>query len=264
MIQFIPPSTPPQLPGSVFRTFLQSLLLKNRGADRNVPHPGVSSSSVLVSTYTVILHFLSEGFELGDICGWLKSCKADVGFLHRGGEQSFPVSLFLKNDPLKTDISRLGGSYTHLSKLHPAIDYEMEVVRWDEGCMDDEETRVTHSTRQKPCCCSSYDSDFTRNLKDPAKYRAKGSRGHCSSIPERSAHVTAECSDGSLEDEITDKPGSSDQSEPEYGYRQVQHMKTVPKDIDMSTGALLEEELLDVLLWLYHVGLASNFKQVRR
>ncbi|XP_057749273.1 E3 ubiquitin-protein ligase RKP [Arachis stenosperma] len=261
VIQFIPPSTPPQLPGSVFRTFLQSLLLRNRGADRNVPPPGVSSNSVLVSTYSVILHFLSEGFELGDICGWLKGCKSDTGFLHRGGEQSFPVSLLVKNDPLKTDISRLGGSYSHLSKVHPVIDYEMEVVRWDEGCMDDEETRVTHSSRQKPCCCSSYDSDFSRNLKDPAKYRAKGSRGHCSSIPERSAHVTAECSEGSLEDEITDKSASSDQSEPEYGYRQMHHTKTVSKDIDMPTAALLEEELLDVLLWLYHVGLASNFKQ---
>ncbi|MCI09642.1 E3 ubiquitin-protein ligase RKP-like, partial [Trifolium medium] len=221
VIQFIPPTTPPQLPGAVFRTFLQNLLLKNRGAERNVPPPGVSSNTVLVSIYTVVLHFLSEGFALGDICGWLKSYKADVGFLHRGGQQSFPIQLFLKNDPHRTDISRLGGSYTHLSKLHSAIDHEREVVQWDEGCMDNEEIRVTHSTRQKPCCCSSYDAEFSRNLKVPAKYLAKGSRAHCSSIPERPAHVAAECSDGSLNDEITDKPSSSDQSEPEYGYRQV-------------------------------------------
>lgn len=263
MIQFIPPTNPPQLPGAVFRTFLQSLLLKNRGAQRNIPPPGVSSNSVLVSIYTVVLHFLSEGFALGDICGWLKTCKTDVGFLHRGGEQSFPVHLFLKNDPHRADISRLGGSYSHLSKLHPTIGHEMEVIQWDEGCMDSEETRVTHSTRQKPCCCSNYDSDFTRNFKVPAKYLAKGSRGHCSSIPERPAHVAAECSDGSLNDEITDKPSSSDQSEPEYGYRQVHHMKSVPKDTNMSTDTLQEEELLDALLWLYHVGLAPNFKQVR-
>ncbi|KAK7273452.1 hypothetical protein RIF29_14502 [Crotalaria pallida] len=119
----------------------------------------------------------------------------------------------------------LGGSYTHLSKLHPAIDHEMEVVLWDEGCMDSEENRVTHSTRQKPCCCSNYDSDYTRNLKVPAKFVAKGSRGHCSSIPDRHAHVASECSDDSLNDEITDKPSSSDQSEPEYGYRNMHHMK---------------------------------------
>lgn len=264
MIQFIPPTMPPQLPGAVFRTFLHSLLLKNRGADRNVPPPGVSNNSVLVSVYTVVLHFLSEGFGLGDICGWLKSCKSDgsdVGFLHKGGQQSFPVGLFLKNDPHMTDISRLGGSYTHLFKLHPANDHETEVVRWDEGCMDDVECRATHTSRQKPCCCSSYDADFTRTSK-AIKYLAKGSRGHCSSIPERPAHVTAECSDRSLDDEITDKPSTSDQSEPEYNYHHVHHMKSVLKESNISTAMLREEELLDVLLWLYHIGLTTNFKKV--
>ncbi|KAI5405191.1 E3 ubiquitin-protein ligase RKP isoform X1 [Lathyrus oleraceus] len=261
VIQFIPPMAPPQLPGAVFRTFLQNLLLKNRGAERNVPPPGVSSNSVFISIYTVVLHFLSEGFALGDICGWLKSYKSDVGFLHRGGQQSFPIHLFLRNDPHRTDISRLGGSYTHLSKLHSVIDHEREVVQWDEGCMDNEEIRVTHSTKQKPCCCSSYDSEFARSSKVPAKYLAKGSRGHCSSIPERPAHVTAECSDGSLNGEIADKPSSSDQSEPEYGYRQVHHLKSVPKDTDMCMDILQEEELLDALLWLYQFGLAPNFKQ---
>jgi len=146
VIQFIPPLTPPQLPGSVFRTFLQNLLLKNGGADRNVLPPGVSSNSVLVSLYTVILHFLSEGFGIRDICGWLKSCETidpSVGFLHRGGQQSFPLYLFLRNDPHRTDISRLGGSFSHLLKSNPANNEEAEVIWWDEGCMDDEETRVT-------------------------------------------------------------------------------------------------------------------------
>ncbi|KAJ7956899.1 E3 ubiquitin-protein ligase RKP [Quillaja saponaria] len=267
VIQFIPPTTPPQLPGAVFRTFLQNLLLKNRGADRNVPPPGVSSNSVLVSLYTVILHFLSEGFALGDVCDWLKSSKtigSDVGFLHRGGQQNFPIGLFLRNDPHRTDISRLGGSYSHLSKLHPTIDQEAEVIRWEEGCMDDEETRVTHSTRQKPCCCSSYDADLTRISKDPIKYKAKGSRGHCSSIPDRSTHVAAECSAGSLNDDMTDKPSSSDQSESEYGYLQVHPLKTVPKENNMSSATLREEELLDALLWLYNVGVAPNYKQASR
>ncbi|KAI9116940.1 hypothetical protein K1719_011939 [Acacia pycnantha] len=215
VIQFLPPTLPPQLPGAVFRAFLHSLLLKNRGADRNVPPPGVSNNSVLVSVYTVVLHFLSEGFGLGDICGWLKSCKSDgsdVGFLHK-------------------------------------------------GCMDDEECRVTHSSRQKPCCCSSDDADFTRISKYPIKYMAKGSRGHCSSIPERPVHVTAECSDRSLDDEITDKPSTSDQSEPEYNYRHVHHMKSVLMESNISTAMLREEELLDVLLWLYQIGLTTNFKQ---
>ncbi|XP_024023617.1 E3 ubiquitin-protein ligase RKP isoform X2 [Morus notabilis] len=263
VIQFIPPVTPPQLPGSVFRTFLQNLLLKNRGADRNVPPPGVSCNSVLVSLYTVLLHFLSEGFGMGDICDWLKRCEngRDVGFLHRGGEQSFPIALFLKNDPHRTDISRLGGSFNHLSKLHPVSDQDDEVVRWEEGCMDDEETRVTHLSSKKPCCCSSYDADFARSMKDPIRYTNKGSRSHCSSISERSAHVATECSAGSLNDEIADKPSSSDQSESEFDYRPVQHIWFVPRESNISSATLREEELLDVLLLLYHIGLAPNFKQ---
>ncbi|TXG60567.1 hypothetical protein EZV62_015140 [Acer yangbiense] len=264
VIQFIPPISPPQFLGSVFRTFIQNILLKNRGTDRNVPPPGVSSNSVIVSLYTVILHFLSEEFAMGDTCSWLKSSDidgCDVGFLHRGGQQSFPISLFLKNDPHRADISRLGGSFSHLSKLHPVYEQDAEVIRWEEGCMDDEETRVTHLTGQKPCCCSSYDADFTRSFKYPIRCTAKGSRGHCSAVPERSAHVAAECSAGSLNDEIADKPSTSDQSESDFGYCPVRHTRTVPSDSNTSAAILREEELLDALLLLYHIGLAPNFKQ---
>ncbi|KAM5577439.1 E3 ubiquitin-protein ligase RKP [Rosa sericea] len=263
VIQFIPPVTPPQLPGSVFRTFLQNLLLKNRGADRNLPPPGVSSNSVLVSLYTVILHFLSEGFGMGEICGWLKGSEKgrDVGFLHRGGHRSFPVGLFLRNDPHRNDNTRLGGSFSHLSKSHPVDDQEAEDIRWEEGCMDDEETRVTHLSTRKPCCCSSYDEDFTRISKNPIRYTAKGSRAHCSPMPERSSHVTTECSAGSLSDDIADKPSSSYQSESDFSYCPVQHTSFVPREGIMSSATLREEELLDVLLLLYHIGLAPNFKQ---
>ncbi|XP_077224077.1 E3 ubiquitin-protein ligase RKP [Tasmannia lanceolata] len=265
VIQFIPPVTPPQLPGSVFRTFLQNIILKNRGADRNPPPPGVSSNSVLVSLYTVILHFLSEGFAMEDICGWLKvpgtKTGLDEGFLHRGGQQSFPIGLFLRPDPHRTDISRLGGSFNHLLKSYPIDDRETDVVLWEEGCMDDEETKVTHSTRQRPCCCSISDVDFARNSKGPIRYIAKGSRGHCSPIPERSAHVVAECSSGSLNDEIVDKPSSSDQSESDFGYQPMQNLRILPSAGHLSSATLREEELLDAMLFLYHLGLAPNFKQ---
>ncbi|KAJ4847946.1 hypothetical protein Tsubulata_018544 [Turnera subulata] len=264
IIQFVPPSTPPQLPGSVFRTFLQNLLLKNRGADRNMPPPGVSSNSVLVSLYTVILHFLSEGFALREVCGWLKSCGTDghdVGFLHRGGEQSFSVDLFVKSDSHRSEISRLGGSFSHLVKSHPVYDQEAEVIRWEEGCMDDEENRVTHKTTHKPCCCSSYDAEVSKISKLSSRHMAKGSRVHCSPIPERSAHVASECSAGSLNDEIADKPSTSDQPESDFGYQLVRDIRTVPRDNDLSAAALREEELLDTLVLLYHISVAPNFKQ---
>ncbi|CAI0428813.1 unnamed protein product [Linum tenue] len=258
VIQFLPPSLPPQFPGSVFRTFLQNLLLKNRGADRNVPPPGVSSNSVLVSLYTVILHFLSEGFAMRDVGG---KNGHNIGFLHRGGDQSFPVELFLKNDSHRTDISRLGGSFSHLSKSHPVSDQEDEVIRWEEGCVDDEETRVTHNTIQKPCCCSCYDFEFSRTSKNSLRYAPRGSRVHCSPMGERSAHVAAECSTGSLNDEIVDKPSTSDQSEADFDYRPLQNLRIVPRECNMSCATLREEELLDTLLLLYHIGVAPNFKQ---
>nr|GMC63097.1 E3 ubiquitin-protein ligase RKP [Ipomoea batatas] len=264
VMQFIPPTSPPQLPGSVFRTFLQNLLLKNRGADRNLPPTGVSSNSVLVSLFTVILHFLSEGFAIGDICGWIKGCgDTGVGYLHKGGQQSFPVGLFLKNDPHRVDIPRLGGSYVHLTKSHPINgDQDEEVVRWEEGCTDDEEARVTHLSKNKPCCCSTYVTDFPRSSKDPVRHVPKGSRGpHCSSIPERSSHLAAECSAGSLNDEIPDKPSTSDQPVSEFGFRPMQQMRIVSRENNLSSATLKEEELLDAMLLLYHLGLAPNFKQ---
>lgn len=247
----------------MFRAFVQNLLLRNRGADRDMPPPGVSSNSVLVSLYTVILHFLSEGFAVRDVCGWLRSSETNgVGFLHRGGEQSFPIELFLKADSLRSGISRLGGSFSHLKKSHPVHDQEAEVIRWEEGCMDDETTRFTHRTSQKPCCCSTYDIELSKISKMSLRSATKGSRAHCSPITERSAHVAAECSTGSLNDEITDKPSTSDQSESEFGYHPVRDVKMLPRDNSMCFAALREEELLDTLLLLYHIGVTPNFKQV--
>ncbi|KAF2284178.1 hypothetical protein GH714_019796 [Hevea brasiliensis] len=200
-----------------------------------------------------------------DIGGWLKSCETknhNVGFLHRGGEHSFPVDLFLKNDSYQTDISRLGGSFSHLSKSHPVHDQEVEVVRWEEGCTDDEETRVTHKTTQKPCCCSSYDVELSKISKHPIRYTAKASRVHCTPIPERSAHVAAECSAGSLNDEIADKPSTSDHSESEFGYCPIWDMRIVPRESDITSATLREEELLDTLLLLYHIGIILHVSSV--
>ncbi|KAL5703827.1 RING-type E3 ubiquitin transferase [Ranunculus cassubicifolius] len=265
VIQFIPPIAPPQLPGSVFRTFLQNLLLKNRDADHSLAPSGVSSNSVVVSLYTVILHFLSEGFGMTDMCEWMKDPRKkagfDVGFLHKGGQQSFPVSLFLKNDPHKSDISRLGGTFAHLLKSHPVDDEEREVFLWEEGCVDNEEEQVTHSSPQKPCCCDYFDSEFASVSNDQIRHRSKGSRGHGSCIPERSAHVSAECSTGSLSGEIVDKPSSSDQEESEFGYRPVQHLRSVTTVSHVTSATLIQEELLDAMLLLYQSGLAPNFKQ---
>ncbi|XP_010526636.1 PREDICTED: E3 ubiquitin-protein ligase RKP [Tarenaya hassleriana] len=258
VIQFIPPVSPPQLPGSVFRRFLQNLLLKNRGADRTLAPHGVTRNSVLVSLFAVILHFLSEGFNM------LKGSKAnhqDAGFLHRGGQHKFPLTLFLRNDPHRADIARLGGSFNHLSKSYPTNGQEEEVIRWEEDCSDDEDNRVTHATKKKPCCCLTYDADLTRTLKERVKNAVKSSHGQCSSMPESSSHVSAECSTETFSEEIADKPSSSDHSESEFGYRPLRFISITPQENRISSATLSEEELLDALLLLYHIGVAPNFKQ---
>ena len=63
---------------------------------------------------------------------------------------------------------------------------------------------------------------------------AKGSRGHCNSIPERSAHVATECSSGSLSYEIVDKPNTCDPFDSEFDYRPVQQVRIVLKGTNIS------------------------------
>ncbi|KAL6992207.1 RING-type E3 ubiquitin transferase [Sarracenia purpurea var. burkii] len=66
---------------------------------------------------------------------------------------------------------------------------------------------------------------------------------------------------GSLNDEIADKPSTSDRPESEFSYRPVQQMRVVSMESNVSSAMLKEEELLDAMLLLYHLGLAPNFKR---
>ncbi|XP_020257334.1 E3 ubiquitin-protein ligase RKP isoform X2 [Asparagus officinalis] len=266
VVHFIPPVTPPQLPGSVFRNFLQTFILKVRGADHKMSSSGLSSNTALVSLYTVILHFLSEGFpmdgisELGEGAG--ESAASAVGFLHRGGKRSFPVGLFLNGDPQRTWISRIGGSVNHLCKFHPIVDKELEDVQWDEGCMDDnDDAKVTHSTVQKPCCCSVSEMDTVRSSKANVRSSSRSLKGPSSSISERSANVAAECPTRTLSEEIEDKPSSSDRSEVDFEYYSLHHLGNAPLTSQLSSDILRKEELLDFMLLLYHLGVAPNFRQ---
>ena len=122
LINFSPSSRPSQSVGSVFTNFLQHLVWKNRGADRNMPPPGVSSYSVLFSTYTILLHFLFEGLWYRWYV-WIDQ-GAKIESRHSGRissprvtKQSFPVGLFLKANSHHIGFSRLGGVFTHLLKI---------------------------------------------------------------------------------------------------------------------------------------------------
>ncbi|KXZ52881.1 hypothetical protein GPECTOR_8g261 [Gonium pectorale] len=84
--------------------FLRYLVHKNRGATRDVPPPGLSDSTVLISTYFVLVRMLRVALPLVD---------------------SFPAaSLFVKT-AIKADLEpvnslvRLGGIVTHLCRESP-------------------------------------------------------------------------------------------------------------------------------------------------
>ncbi|PKA56782.1 E3 ubiquitin-protein ligase RKP [Apostasia shenzhenica] len=262
VVRFIPPTSPSQLPGSLFRTFLHNFILKVSGADRKMAPSDSSNNASLVSLYTVLLHFLSEGFAMDSIyCLLGSSTKAEGGeaFLHRGGKRNFPVGLFLNSDPHRNFIPRVGGSVNHLLKSHPVCDEK--VVWWDEGCMDnDDDSWITHSTRQKPCCCfSTSDVGSFRTARDNVRYLARTSKGMFTPIPDRS--FTAECTAGSLSNVIVGKPSSSDRSEEEFGCEPLQHMGNEPVACELTLDVLREEELLDVMLFLYHLGVTPKFRQ---
>ncbi|KAL5197301.1 hypothetical protein ABZP36_000813 [Zizania latifolia] len=263
VICFVPPASPPQLPGSVFRSFVQNSILKARGGDHRIAVNGTFNDTVLVSLYTVILHLLSEGFSM-DSSGPASSSRVNygngVGFLHKGGKRRFPTQLLFRNDAYYSVIPRIGGSLNHLLMFHQ-VDTKEDEVQWDEGCMNDEETRITHTTVQKPCCCSITDVTVGLRFKENAKYIPSTSKGPCKPMHERSAHAAAECSGRSLSDEIEDKPSTSAQSEIEYGYQALHYLESISLTNQFSSEALKEEELLDFMLLLYHLGVSPNFRQ---
>ncbi|TVU37762.1 hypothetical protein EJB05_11096 [Eragrostis curvula] len=182
-----------------------------------------------------------------------------VGFLHKGGKRKFPTQLLFRNDAYYSVVPRIGGSPNIL--MYYQADAVEDEVQWDEGCMDDEETRVTHTTTQKPCCCSITDVTEGVRYKDNAKYIPSTSKGPCKPMPERSSHVAAECSGRSLGDDIEEKPSTSTQSEIDYGYQTLHNLESIPMAAQSSSEALKDEELLDVMLLLYHLGISPNFRQ---
>ena len=223
---------------------------------------GTYNNTVLVSLYAVILHLLSEGFSMdssGSASSSKVNCGNGVGFLHKGGKRKFPTQLLFRNDAYYSVIPRIGGSPSIL--MHHQFDDVEDEVQWDEGCMNDEETRVTHTTVQKPCCCSVTDASIDLRYKESARYVPSTSKVPCKPMPDRTAHVAAECSGRSLSDEIEDKPSTSTQSEIEYGYQALHNLESMPMTTQSSSEALKEEELLDLMLLLYHLGISPNFRQ---
>ncbi|XP_042391139.1 E3 ubiquitin-protein ligase RKP isoform X2 [Zingiber officinale] len=263
VIQFVPPAIPKELPGSVFRAFLQGFILKVRGIQNKMTTSVVSNNSVVVSLYTVILHFLSEGFKVEGLSGSLKgiglNLESDVGFLHRAGKRRFPLELFFVGDGNCAGVRRIGGGFSNHLFNSQFSEEKAKVVQWDEGGMDDDDTRITHSTMKKPCCCSNSVNDVETS-KHGIMLTSGGFKGLCSPVPVRSTQVVA-MNSSNPDAGIVDKPSTSNQSEAYSGCGSLQYSESRTSFIEHTLDVLREEELLHTKLLLYHLGVASNFRQ---
>ncbi|KAL3692194.1 hypothetical protein R1sor_005845 [Riccia sorocarpa] len=274
LLHFVPPSdtvvtgfTSGSSSGFLFGKFMRNLICKNSGANRNIPPPGLSDNSVLVSAYYVLLRFLSEGLEgnkFGDTGEAGKELQDKcAGFLHRAGKRTFPAGLFLKENGYCYDFARLGGTFSHLTKALPVSTEDYADVEWEESEMDDGKTVVKHGGRCKPACC--LDLGFTTSthveMKSPVE---KGPVAQSSSVSERSNAINSECSSSHCDDMEEDKPSSSGRVDTLLSRRLSpvrKNERTGFKAIKDLSEAIREEELLDMLVLLYHLGLGSNFKQ---
>jgi hypothetical protein len=93
-------------PPPALKMFIEWLGTKNAGASRNIPPPGLSHSSVLVSTFFGLLRLLRP---------WLNR------FHIQGEEFLFSTSVFFKGKMgggTGEDVPRLGGTLSHLVKEH--------------------------------------------------------------------------------------------------------------------------------------------------
>eukprot|EP01119_Soliformovum_irregulare_P023658 TRINITY_DN830_c0_g1_i1.p1 TRINITY_DN830_c0_g1~~TRINITY_DN830_c0_g1_i1.p1 ORF type:complete len:1131 (+),score=360.09 TRINITY_DN830_c0_g1_i1:101-3493(+) len=80
-----------------FMGWLTRLVHRNKGANRNIPPPGLSDGNILANIYFALTRYL-------------------LPFFQSGNTSIFPVeSLFFEN-PNSVDFSRLGGLYGHLKK----------------------------------------------------------------------------------------------------------------------------------------------------
>jgi len=89
-------------PSQAFRNWIRFILKKNKGALRNVIHPGLSDDSVLKNLYFVLLNLIQDFLKSTNISG-------------------FPNSMFYDDQLDYFDFSRIGGTIGHLQKNMPIL-----------------------------------------------------------------------------------------------------------------------------------------------
>jgi len=134
------PANDSETVGAPFIEFLAHLLRRNRGSMRNIPPPGTSDNSVLVSTYFALLRMLRPRIE--HLEGDLAKFPAVVLFEGAGARVTNSTGSDAFSDAAAAAIAdehpRLGGSFGHLQKSLPldtASDLsDIEVLKDVEGC----------------------------------------------------------------------------------------------------------------------------------
>ncbi|GBG60376.1 hypothetical protein CBR_g4334 [Chara braunii] len=313
--------------GDVFHAFLGQLVLKNRGANRNIPPAGLSDNCVLVSVYLVLLHLLTEGSGAVDPTN--QTARGSVassssggsaggnGFLRRGGRRCFPVRLLL-DYPQCYDLPRLGGTFSHLSKVLPTDPSHMEDIEWEEDPGDEEEEEEGEGegagrlddvkagesgvvSRESEagevhngyCLAGTRGHGFRRSSAENGRYGSVREQGGGMPLqPSNSTglqghlHNHRESSQGHLENVVDNGGGRGGgrsrggpvrlrAAEERYGGSctvipssggQTENCPNGPEQARASGSldglcGIREEELLDTMVLLYHLGMASNFKQ---
>lgn len=266
LLAYVPPhpagspwvaGTPSVDHGGVFGAFLHHLIRRNRGANRNIPPSGLSDNSVLVSAFFVLLRMLSEGLTEPILSpkqrgsDWIE--RNGVGYFHRGGQRKFPVLLFLRSDTEYMELPRLGGTFSHLSKSSPvSFPQNYEDVRWDDSEVWVDPSQGDGSSSQANQPLSPSGATFSPSSQASALPH-EGSRSTGGNLDFGSQNETLLADQGERSGWGREREATSSGRESVWtsGFNQARTTSWGP----------VEEELVDMLIILYHLGVASNFKQ---
>ena len=130
---------------------------------------------------------------------------------------------------------------------------------------EESERKFTHQGKQKPCCCAGILGNLSSCNKGFVRVLNKGFNIQANSVREsneasRPEHVRRNiCTDH--EEEMT---SSSGRDEPIFQIP-LHHHHSQKKSFTsktFSTSDVCEDELFDIMVMLYHLGVTPNFKQV--
>eukprot|EP00245_Coleochaete_scutata_P018512 TRINITY_DN967_c1_g2_i1.p1 TRINITY_DN967_c1_g2~~TRINITY_DN967_c1_g2_i1.p1 ORF type:complete len:984 (+),score=172.68 TRINITY_DN967_c1_g2_i1:39-2954(+) len=323
LLRFRPPESAATLnpkhlsPGGIFRAFLQHLIKRNSKVNSNSPPPGLSDSSVILSTYFVLLRLLSDPLayrrwklneesrqtsssgtsmvihvkqeETLKHCPEVHAASCDVNqekilagteissmslgdgdvqeglvpFLRCRGWRRFPVSRFLGKSVYAMDLARLGGTFSHLVKAVRVSSAELGCdLAWDGDFSWDRElkvrpaeealTRGRHAVKDNIGDAEASDQVCRRaesGVEDDGCDRLPG----C--VPDVVGEMRGEGEQGG-EAEAADRESVEGMCEGDVEENSVRWEKESARYEDTE-----DEEMLDIMVLLYHLGLTSSLKQ---